>query len=59
LTELFKQTPREFITSARDCAEVSYAMLIGLRSAVYFDDDIELVDAHRLFKNTMSSMAGF
>ena len=58
LTELFSQTPRQFISSARDCAEVSYAMLIGLRAAVYFDDDIDLVRARRLFKNTMSSMAG-
>ena len=44
--------------SAEDCAEVSYAMLIGLRSAVYFDDNLELADARRLFKTTMSSLAG-
>jgi AcrR family transcriptional regulator len=58
LTELFKQTPRQFIASAKDCAEVSYAMLIGLRSAVYFDDNLELANARRLFKTTMSSLAG-
>ncbi len=58
LTDLFEQTPRQFIASATDCAEVSYAMLIGLRSAVYFDDNLELADARRLFKTTMSSLAG-
>ena len=58
LAELFSDTPRGFISSPKDCAEVCYAMLIGLRSAVYFDDNFELSDARRLFKNTMSSMAG-
>jgi AcrR family transcriptional regulator len=58
LVDLFEQTPRQFIASATDCAEVSYAMLIGLRSAVYFDDNLELADARRLFKTTMSSLAG-
>ena len=58
LTELFSNTPKRFIASATDCAEVSYAMLIGLRSAVYFDDKFELPDGHRLFKYTISRMAG-
>lgn len=58
LTELFDNSPGQFISSAGDCAEVSYAMLIGLRSAVYFDDNLELADARRLFKTTMSSLAG-
>jgi AcrR family transcriptional regulator len=58
LTELFDHAPRPFISNSRDCAEVSYAMLIGLRSAVYFDDNLELSDARRLFKTTMSSLAG-
>jgi AcrR family transcriptional regulator len=58
LTELFNATPRQYIAKASDCAEVSYAMLIGLRSAVYFDDNLELPEARRLFKTTMSSLAG-
>jgi AcrR family transcriptional regulator len=59
LTDLFSSTPDRLISSPKDSAEVCYAMLIGLRSAVYFDDKLELADARRLFKNTMSSMAGF
>ena len=43
---------------AKDAAELSYALMIGLRSAVYFDDDIDLADAHRLFLNSMLSMCG-
>ncbi len=58
LTELFSNTPQRFISSAKDCAEICYAMLIGLRAAVYFDDNLELVEAHRLFKDTTSRMAG-
>ncbi|MBT4521704.1 MAG: TetR/AcrR family transcriptional regulator, partial [Halieaceae bacterium] len=42
----------------KDCAEVCYAMLIGLRSAVYFDDNLSLADARRLYNNAMISMAG-
>jgi AcrR family transcriptional regulator len=58
LTELFSNTQRPIIASAPDCAEVCYAMLIGLRSSVFFDDGVELKDARRLFNNSMSSMAG-
>jgi AcrR family transcriptional regulator len=58
LTELLENTPRPLISSATDCAEVCYAMLIGLRSAVFFDDNIELANAHRLFHSSMSGIAG-
>lgn len=58
LTDLFSETPMQFISNPKDCAEVCYAMLIGLRSAVYFDDNFELPDARRLFHSTMTSMAG-
>jgi hypothetical protein len=33
-------------------------MLIGLRSSVFFDDNIELANAHRLFHSSMSAIAG-
>ena len=58
LTDLFDNTPRPIIATATDCAEICYSMLIGLRSAVFFDDNIELADARRLFNSSVSSMAG-
>ena len=58
LTDLFEITPGRFMSSARDCAEICYAMLIGLRTAVFFDNDLNLANARRLFKSTMSRMAG-
>jgi AcrR family transcriptional regulator len=58
LTNLFSETPRDKISNPKDCAEVCYAMLIGLRSAVYFDDNLTLADARRLYNNAMISMAG-
>lgn len=58
LAEIFRSSPRIFMGDAKDAAELSYALMIGLRSAVYFDDDIDLVDAHRLFLNSMLSMCG-
>jgi len=59
LTELFEQTPRGFVSGSRDSAEVAFAMLIGLRTAVYFDERLELRKAHRLFRTTMRTIAGF
>ncbi len=58
LTDLFSITPSPSIPRAEDGAEVCYAMLIGLRSAVFFDDNLELAHARRLFSGSMSSMAG-
>jgi AcrR family transcriptional regulator len=57
-TELFKQTPGGLIPSSADAAEVAYANLIGLRSAVYFDDKLSLHEAHRLFLSSMLAIAG-
>jgi AcrR family transcriptional regulator len=59
LAEIFRSAPSIFMGDARDAAELSYALMIGLRSAVYFDDDIGLEDAHRLFLGSMLSMCGF
>ena len=59
LAELFANTPRGFVASARDSAEVAYALLIGLRTAVYFDEHLALVDAHRLFRTAMLNIAGY
>jgi|TARA_B110000116_G_scaffold225207_1_gene205087 hypothetical protein len=32
--------------------------MIGLRSGVYIDDDIDLPDAHHLFLTSMMAMCG-
>ena len=58
LADIFDNAPSIFMDEAKDAAELSYAMMIGLRSAVYFDEDIDLKDAHRLFLNSMLSMCG-
>lgn len=58
LVDIFSSSPSVFMDNAKDAAELSYSLMIGLRSAVYFDDDIDLVDAHRLFLNSMLAMCG-
>jgi AcrR family transcriptional regulator len=58
LIDIFNGAPSVFMDNPKDAAEVSYSLMIGLRSAVYFDDDIDLADAHRLFLNSTLSMCG-
>ena len=58
LADIFDNAPSIFMDDAKDAAELSYALMIGLRSAVYFDEDIDLEDAHRLFLSSMLSMCG-
>ena len=58
LTDLFNDAPAVFMGSAKDSAEISYSLMMGLRSAVYFDDDIDLEDAYRLFRTSLRTMAG-
>jgi len=58
LVELFVKTgcsPGE----ARDKAEIAYALLIGLRTAAYFDDRLELMQARRLFHAGLMDLADF
>lgn len=60
LAELFEKTlPGGIISSPKDSAELAYAMLIGLRSAVYFDESLRLSEAHRLFHTAMSNLSGY
>ncbi|MEP5764191.1 MAG: TetR/AcrR family transcriptional regulator [Halieaceae bacterium] len=59
LIQIFDAAPSAFMESSSDAAEIAYSMMIGLRSAVYFDDDIDLKGAHRLFLNTLQRMCGF
>ena len=46
------------MNSSKDAAEIAYGLMIGLRSAVYFDTDIDLSGAHRLFLGSMLTMGG-
>jgi len=56
LRELFKQSPCG-ATAAGDSAEIAYAMLIGLRTAAFFDRKLGLPKARRLFHEEMLSLA--
>lgn len=58
LTAIFEKAPAVFMQNPRDAAEISFSLMIGLRSAVYFDKDIDLEDAHRLFLGGMLAMSG-
>lgn len=58
LQELFECERSVFFSNNRDAAEIAYSMMIGLRSAVYFDDDISLEHAHRLFREALLKMCG-
>ena len=58
LEELFLEASCDE-AGARDCAEVAYALLIGLRTAAYFDDQLELSDARRLFHTSVLRQADF
>jgi len=56
LEELFVASPCG-ASKARDSAEVAYAMLIGLRTAVYFDERIDLPRARSLFRTSIMNLA--
>lgn len=43
---------------AADHAEIAYALLIGLRTAAYFDSRLGLPEALRLFRAEMRTLAG-
>jgi AcrR family transcriptional regulator len=58
LVDIFEQCPAAFMGNGKDAAEIAYGLMIGLRSAVYFDSDIDLDDAHRLFLGSMLTMGG-
>lgn len=58
LVGIFDASPSVFMQNSKGAAEISYGLMIGLRSSVYFDDDIDLPDAHRLFITSMMAMCG-
>ena len=57
LQDLFRQSPCG-PDRAEDSAEIGYSMLIGLRTAAFFDKRLKLSRALRLFRDGMSSLAG-
>jgi AcrR family transcriptional regulator len=57
LVELFGQLPRGPEKAATH-AEIAYAILIGLRTAAYFDKKLKLARARELFHEEMRNLAG-
>lgn len=58
LRDIFQDAKKLAVGSAEDSAELAYSMMIGLRSAVYFDDSVTLDSAHKLFNATLKKMYG-
>ncbi|MCC5887785.1 MAG: TetR/AcrR family transcriptional regulator [Gammaproteobacteria bacterium] len=57
LSYLFEQLSGRSKRDTRDTAEVAFAVLFGLRTAVFFDDDVDLPRALALFKRTMLDLS--
>ncbi len=57
LRELFNHAPGG-TESPEDAAEIGYSLLIGLRTAAYFDHRLKLSRAQRLFHDELKSLAG-
>lgn len=57
LRRLFEQSPHG-ASRARDSAEIAYALLVGLRTAEYFDERLGHDDARRIFHSEMLALAG-
>jgi len=58
LADMFKDTPCNFVAGAMASAEIAYAILIGLRTAVYFDDGVDLKEARTLYLDAMLKISG-
>ena len=56
LEELFAQSPAGR-ARARNRAELAYALLIGLRTASFFDDRLDIAQTRQLFHDGMVSLA--
>ena len=56
LQQLFEKSPCG-VSGARDSAEIAYAMLVGLRTAAYFDEQLGPRHARRLFQIEMLNLA--
>jgi AcrR family transcriptional regulator len=58
LADLFRQLPGRSLFRAQDAAEVAYAILFGLRTAVFFDDDLDQKRALQVFKDSIHDLCG-
>lgn len=58
LKELFLRAPGARGTP-EDAAEIGYSLLVGLRTAAYFDPQLKLSRAQRLFHDELTILAGF
>ncbi|MEM1190867.1 MAG: TetR/AcrR family transcriptional regulator [Pseudomonadota bacterium] len=56
LVSLFPDDDASVAVSAEDAAEISYALLIGLRNSVYFDRSMSPGDAARCFSEAVSKL---
>jgi AcrR family transcriptional regulator len=56
LSNIFRESKVSLPPVPQDAAELAYAIMIGLRSAVYFDEDVDLARAHTLFLSTVQGM---
>jgi AcrR family transcriptional regulator len=57
LLDLFMRAPGGSETP-QDAAEIGYSLLIGLRTAAYFDPRLKLSRAQRLFHDELTNLAG-
>lgn len=57
LADLFETLSGSNGRKAQDAAELAYAILIGLRTASYFDKNLKLSEARRLFHDTIVRLA--
>ncbi len=58
LSRVFALAPRLRPGSTGDAAEIALSLMIGLRAAVYFDGNLALADARRLFVDILRRMCG-
>lgn len=58
LEGLFQRLPPRSGMAPRDAAEVVFALLFGLRTAVYFDDDLDLPRALAIYKASIADLIG-
>lgn len=58
LKDLFESLNGNSTRSTEDAAEIAYAILIGLRTAGYFDKQLELPQTRRLFHDSILRLAG-
>lgn len=58
LITLFPEGSMQSAMNSEDAAEITYALLIGLRSSVYFDSSMDASDAARYFREGVERLRG-